>query len=403
MRTPVWGVLLLACWLSACGQTSSPAQASDGGSAGSGSGGTTSGSAGAGAGAPNAGSAGEGNLERPSDNRPARPTWNPPLPLGEPGWKGSEEPLCESHQGGTLAFTVWADNRGVYAFFVADCDGLSSKSGCSGTKGSALQFNDGTGWQWLYQAGTSVPSLAGLPNGPVALTGSIAGESGVFFLDEGMPRLSLPLPADASANVFGVNAELAVAKSVRDVLTYRAGEWRDTATLPFEIYDIWADAENVIAVGPDQSIFLRQGEGKFEPLPQVPAGDYTSVWAFGSKDIWAGNSQNQLVHFDGSRWQTIETASHDATGSGIIGMWGDGGVVYFITFTEFGRADELGARLIYERAPSAAPSEPYLTASSLWGRSKDEVFLTFDDAAFKDYRCGSSFIVWYDGAEFHQF
>ena len=39
----------------------------------------------------------------------------------------------------------------------------------------------------------------------------------------------------------------------------------------------------------------------------------------------------------------------------------------------------------------------------LWGRSAKEVFVAFNDAEAKKEPCGSAFIAWFDGTEFHRF
>ena len=74
-----------------------------------------------------------------------------------------------------------------------------------------------------------------------------------------------------------------------------------------------------------------------------------------------------------------------------------------MTFTEFGRATLAGAELLFSRSPSAKPSDPYFSPQSLWGKSKDELFLTISDEEFERYACGAAFVVWFDGAKFHQF
>lgn len=340
----------------------------------------------------------------PEDNRPPRPEWDPPVPLGDAGWEESDEPLCEPHQGSTQAFSVWADERGVAAFFATDCNGLAGPVDCLDAEGSALQLNDGSGWRWLYAGGTMVPNLSGLPGGPLVLTGALQGKSGIFFFEDGEPELSLELEDSSDTRVFGVNAELAYAISGQDVLEYRAGKWTTLETLDTRPMALWGDEEVLVVVGLDQTFFRRStATGRLEPLPGALAGDYTSVWGFGADDLWAGNGVGQLVHYDGKSWEAVPTGSRDTTGSGITSLWGDDGVVFFTTFTEFGRADGDQVELLYQRDADAAASDPYFTPHSLWGRSKNEVFLSISDDRFEQYKCGSAFITWFDGDVFHQF
>ena len=39
----------------------------------------------------------------------------------------------------------------------------------------------------------------------------------------------------------------------------------------------------------------------------------------------------------------------------------------------------------------------------IWGNSSSEVFVTINDRSYQDNACGVSFVLWFDGAEFHQF
>jgi hypothetical protein len=398
-----FALLLLACSVAlGCGASASNSAASGGAAGSAAMAGTAAGTAGSGNETAGQGGAGS-SLTPPADDRPARPAWDPPIPLGSSGWEDSTEPLCEPHQGSTQVFSVWADARGVSAFFSADCNPLAEQV-CTGSKGSALQFNDGTGWKWLYQAGTIVPQLSGLPGKAIVLTGVLDGRSGIFLLEDGKLTLSHPLEDASQTKVFGVGPELAYATVGAEVMRYRAGQWDLLQALPEQPLALWADEQTLAVVGGNQTFLVKDGNsGKLTQLADTPAGTYTAVWGFGADDLWAGNSEGQLVHYDGAAWTTIETGSQDSTGSGITGLWGDSGVVYFTTFTEFGRVDARGVELLYARDRGASPSEPYFSPQSLWGRSATEVFLTLSDERFEQYACGSAFIVWFDGKEFHQF
>jgi len=389
-------LLLLACGKSAT--TPVVIGAGGGGSAGQ--------AAAAGESAQVAGSAdmtaGTGNA--PIDERPARPAWMPPIPLGEPGWESSREPLCETHQGRTEVFDIWADENAVYAWFVTDCDALSDGQ-CLGTKGSALQRNRGTGWAPVLFSSSSVPRLSGLPGGPVVLTGGLDGRSGVFFVgDDGSVSLSRAISGrEERAQFFGVDATFGYLADGRQLLSYADGAWSDIATLPQEPLAIWGDRKAFVAVGLDQTVVtVLAGTHEVVPLPDVPAGNYGAVWGAAQNDLWLGNSANQLVHYDGKTWTRIETGSQDTAGAGITHLWGAGKTVYFTTFSEFGRATVSAAELLLK--PSAGPTamRPMMT-HALAGRSDKEVFLNLQDWAFDDYRCGSAMIVWFDGEEFHQF
>lgn len=337
------------------------------------------------------------------DDRPPRPAWNPPLPLGEPGWMSSVNPICETFQGDVLAFDVWADTSAVYVLFVTNCNTLVGN--CFGTQGTSLQRNDGSGWKPFYQFPPGpVPRLAGFPGGPIVLTAVVNAQPGIYFLDNGTLTLSHALDDLTDVTVFGVRPGLAYARHGADILEYRDGTWATLATLAASPLGVWGNEDLVAVAGLNQTIVVeRRGGTTFEALPAVPAGDYGAIWGFAADDLWAGNSVGQLVHYDGAAWQIVETGSHDKSGTGITALWGDGGSLYFTTFTEFGRADRQGASLLFARDAAAAGSDPFLSPMSLWGKSATEVFLTLSDEAFAHYACGSSFLVWFDGARFHQF
>jgi len=337
------------------------------------------------------------------DDRPERPEWNPPIPLGSVGWKDSEEPFCPPQQGHQLAFQVWADAAAVHAVFGTSCDSLSDGA-CSGSQGLSLWENDGSGWQTEAELGAvDAAVLGGLPGGATLIGTSVNGTPGIYAVEGGKLTLSHALDRLSDLQLFGVGPKHAYARSGSDVLEYRNGSWSALETLPEQLLSISGGEQFVVAAGLNQSIYLKQGSAAFEALPNVPAGDYTASWAFAANDIWAGNGDGQLVHYNGSSWKIVETGSHDKSGSGIVALWGDDDTVYFMTFTEFGRATEAGAELLFSRSPSAQPSDPFFSPQSLWGKSKDELFLTISDEQFKEYACGAAFLVWFDGTKFHQF
>lgn len=345
-----------------------------------------------------ASSAGGGVVE----HRPARPEWDSPLsPLAEPGWEQSTDPLCESQRGHMQSFGVWADARGVSTLYVSDCNALAGDN-CIDSGGGSLQFNDGTGWQTQLQDVAGVLHVNGLPGAATVLTGTIAGKTGFHLVNAGQAELSYEFAdVTASASFFGVGPTLGYARVDREVLRFERGSWSKVGTLDATVFDLSANRELVAVVGLDQMFMVKsESDPHFKQLPAVPAGQYMSVWGFAEGDLWAGNSVGQLVHFDGAEWHIVETGSKDTTGSGITALWGDAGVLYFTTFSEFGRLDEKGVKLLHRRATSN--TAPFALAS-LWGRSKTEVFLTLQDARFDQYACGSSFIVWFDGSAFHQF
>lgn len=334
----------------------------------------------------------------PSDNRPPRPAWDPPFPVGEPGWEGSKEPLCQRHQGIASALEVWADDRGVFTAFGVGCNPLAQVA--CGKEGMAVQFNDGGGWQWIYdQRGDnkSTYRMTGFPGGPLMLFG--LDSNSVSVLDEREVISAQQVEAVPPA-MFVVSPELAYAVDGDRVLQYSttALEWTELATLPAPATAIWANATTVVAVGPNQAFYVKTGAADFAALPGPLAGDYTAVWGFDSDDFWAGNQAGGLVHYDAGTWSVVQTPSDTPDVHPIQRLWGADDQLFYITDKQFGRVAETEADVLLDLAAGSK-----LWTYGLWGRSASEVFVTLEDHRFRDYACGDSFMLWFDGDELHQF
>jgi hypothetical protein len=331
-----------------------------------------------------------------------RPPWRPPFArgdtsFGDEGWRDSTESICTEHSQSIRASQIWADERGVYALLTAiPCDPFSGA--CQIAAGTEVQFNDGSGWQLLYEDTSTEDfgdgllgfvDIGGVPQGPVALTG----REGLFFLEGGEATFQT-----VGTGLFGVSSTLAFASDGANLLSWSSEGWGSSESGLASIPSLWASEELVIIPGED-SIYARQGAAEFEPLQGVPAGSYTSAWAFGAEDIWAGNSAGQLVHFDGERWATISTGLEHG---GVEQLWGSEGVIYFRGSNEFGRATAKGAEVLL--APRAGADYPLgFAVTDLWGSSSSDVFLAVRDGDYSGYDCGDRFLVWFDGRQFHSF
>lgn len=420
-------VCVLACGagLAACGETTRGPQGSDSISGSSGTGGSAAAMAGATAGGKaNGGSntsggsnavggrndvggkAGASNV--PEDDRPERPEWDPPFPVGKPGWRDSDELLCEHQQGQQDAFDVWADERGAFAVLSTACNVLAGVR--CGKQGLSLQHNDGTGWKLLYalppgeymMGSNGSLLLTGFESGPLLLSGYLEGVTGVWQVDaSGEVSLSAQL---AVGRPFVVESDLAYALGQDALYRFTAGEWSWFLDLPSPAQALWADQELIVIVGSDQAVYTSRNQAPFVALEGAPAGHYSAVWAFGAQDIWAGNQAGQLAHYDGQGWETVPTGSEDASGSGIEQIWGSSdGQLFFRTRTEFGRWNGSGVELLLTPPQGSEPSVPRVTTSGLWGLSSKEVFLAIADRKYRDYQCGAQFMLWFDGEELHSF
>ena len=383
---------------------------------------STGGSPGADAGAVGSGGTAAGGTagttagSEPVDDRPPRPEWKPPFttPLGSPGWKQSTQPICDANQGQFAygAFDVWADARGVFALVGEGCEPGQGMQ--CGKDGASIKFNSGSGWQLRYQfppgAAQSPRMWPSVDNGPLLVTGQIEGYgTGAAFIDYGTAngadhRIAgfHAIPGAYGAFAFGPDPAAYLLDATR-LLRYSSGTWSTVADLgdgALPLAAVWAGPDGAIVSGYNQTIATQEGAAPLTFLSGVPAGQYLAIWAFGPSDVWFGNSANQLLHYDGNRWQVHATGSK-STG-GIWNLWGASGTVYFTTRTEFGRWN--GSRveiLLQAQDQDQDPNDgPF---GGVWGRSVDEVFVAIRDARYRDTACGSVFMLWFDGAQFHQF
>lgn len=347
------------------------------------------------------GSGGMAPISEPVDDRPPRPAWQQPFttPLGTPGWQQSTQPICDANQGvfSHGVFNVWADHRGVFALIGDGCE-PSMGVLCGRKEGASIKFNSGSGWQLLHQFPPGVnqsPMLwPSVTNGPLLVTGTLAPDKdGAAFIDNGI--FAFHGLANGSWGGFAVGPDLAYVLDGANLLRYSGGAWSTVGTAALSLQAIWAGPEGVIVAGPNQTIATQAGTGPLTPLPGVPVGSYQAVWSFAANDIWFGNSANQLLHYDGDKWQVHATGSK-STG-GILNLWGTSGTVYFTTGMEFGRWNGSQVEILLRASSSAN------TFGTIWGRSQSEVFIAIRDPRYQNNACGSVFILWFDGTQFHQF
>jgi len=404
-------VIASGVWIVACGKETNTVD-NDPGSAGSaaatGNGGGGSGNAAGGAGIAGGigGMAGAADAAVDAglhvDQRPPPPMWNPPIPLGAPGWRQSTEPLCEAYRGHYTAYDIWADQRGVFALFGIACQNLDGKGPCSG-EGTTLQFNDGSGWRTIYDtrvAGRDT-HLAGMPGGSLMLFPKSCGSMGfgISRMGRNAVRTCAAAVTGPEVDSFGTGPDLAYGidsnLSMTRVLKLAGGESSVVSTLPMSAFAVWADAQSVVAVGEKETVFVKTGTSDFVRLSNVPAGDYGSVCGYGANDLWMQNNAAQLVHYNGTTWDILWPG-----GTGYFGdLWGDGTHVYFHTGALFGRWNGTKVEFLLGEPNKPLPG----LVRGLTGISSSEVFVAYRDPQFDNYQCGGEFILWFDGKQFHRF
>jgi hypothetical protein len=334
--------------------------------------------------------------------RPPAPTWEPHFDLGPPGWRQSESPLCTEHFG-SMSQAVWSDGNAVFTLVSASCN-LFARRHCGG-EGASLYRNDGLGWTHLRRLEGLHPTT-----GDLGLSGFVDGHLIVYRDPCG---ISLYTPdGNASACTWESDSTAdAIPRPVRTfgprgyalagdhVLAYDGSSaWTTLATLAVDPFDGASDlalsGESIVIAGPDGFVVRGDASGAFEPLPDVPAGDYWAVWTFGEV-IWLGSTEGQLVRFDDEGWTIIETGMT----APIRGLWGSPeGTLYFYGDRDFGRWN--GGSV--ERF-AVDPGESPIRFSGMWGNHADEVFLAVLDNSLRDNECSGVMMLVFDGVALRRF
>lgn len=332
-----------------------------------------------------------------------RNPWSPAaVLLGSPGWRQSEAPFCDVHQGDLVGSSVWADARGVFSLVSEACvprgrDLPSCTPEGRDAEGMTLNFNDGSGWSVLVDE-PLWGELRGFEQGKLL---SQTADCTILELEpeSRMAGCALIGARNSTARrAFTVHPDLAYAISERTLYGFSAGSWSTLVEqAPETLNALWA-ADSIVYLAGDFGIYSytpRPG-AELRELPNAPAAKYTSAWGFAENDVWFGNSAGQLTHYDGHEFTRVTgiVAEYPA----IIGMWGSASVLYFIGATGFGRYLDGRVETLLDAAAPDAPRQ-----MSLWGTSPQDVFLALAEPAFRETPCGSALFLYFDGQEFHRF
>lgn len=376
------------------GGTGGAVSASQGGSTEANRGGAT---AQGGRNASSGGNGGAGGIER-SPN-----AWAPvAVPLGAPGWRTSQEPFCDSHQGDLGANSVWADTRGVFAIVREACiprgrDLPSCTEQGRMAEGTSLNFNDGSGWRVVVDQDLW-GDLTGIENGPLL---SQTSDCAVLEVQPEVRTTRCALDASNALSLrrpFVVGPGLAYAIGERTLYGWRGGRWSTLVErAPEPLNALWA-SEAIVYVAGDYGLYSYTpgSDAELRELPNAPAAQYTSAWGFSDSDVWFGNSAGQLTHYDGQDFTRTSAVSGEYPG--ITGLWGNTSVLYFISWKSFGRLAEGHVETLIDGNLPDAPLQ-----KSLWGTSPNDVFLALGEPAFRETTCGGALFLYFDGQEFHRF
>lgn len=332
----------------------------------------------------------------PPDDRPPPPDYELPFEVGDVGWQGSIEPVCDPLQGGAQAQSVWADDRGVFALVSMGCNAIA-KQPC-GAAGSAIYQNAGGGWERLFfqdvdADGAIAMELKGIHGGPLVLAGS---EFLLFDPEHGFESLDI----EAGAIDFSVHEEtiyfIQETSPKESIWRFEDGDSTLLAELD-ESASLFALADGVMLGMRNRMSFLDE-DGSLNDIAGAPAGRYGPIWANSKDDFWVAQSGPYIARYDGT-W----TILHQVAGDGNVrALWGQGDRLYYSSDYEIGMIDDEG---VHELAVSADYDDHFerLSFDEVWGRSEDEVFFTYRYHLLDEYKCGGFGLLWYDGAGLHRF
>lgn len=180
-------------------------------------------------------------------------------------------------------------------------------------RGDVILHYDGQIWQLQHlEASRRLNAIWGAPTGPIFVVGAPA----LILRNDGAGWQETPNAAAVSAGaIFGCAADTIYAAG-RGIWRYDGTDWAllDTGYPALELSSIWCGrGGRVVAAGHTSwygdAILTYDGSTWSQVCPDYPTwtGEPTmSVWGFADDDVYVAGWSNTLIHFDGSRWATID-------------------------------------------------------------------------------------------------
>jgi hypothetical protein len=354
--------------------------------------------------------------------------WTVPLtPRGANGWRASQRALCVGLQSIT-GHAIWADEHGVFAAVSGTSAGFNMFEGVPDDDAGVIEENVSAGDSALrtrvfHNEGDGWSLRADLKGSTgVGLTAASA-ERLIIYGDAGQLNNACTLgvlagdmiecrEAVSVLHAHAVHDTLAFALTANNSLFAHDGrEWTQQPAPTAGARALWADEDELVAVGRGDIVmgsFVQRFVGESWVSENVGGGStvLTAVWGRGDKELWVGDAQGRLLHFDGASWQEVArlggvTCSRHPP---IVGIWGAGEHVWVHTSTQLARwnGSELESFGNWSCAPLGAGANfDSLHVRDVWGVDENNVFIAFSGGA--GARCGDAYLVHYDGSEFHRF
>jgi hypothetical protein len=327
---------------------------------------------------------------------PAQP-WKPHFDLGTPGWRNSTTPFCTERFGGIRGPQVWSDDGTVFALVSATAACGEDYAPCGG-QGSTVYSNSGRGWATLQRLpGSNLHvKLAGFPGGSLLLDDL---DCGIRIMDRsGNTRCMFEDTRRIGVrDLFAAGDGSAYALIGGELMKLTGETWAPFGNVKTVDYSgaVWGDSGRIVLVDSEKLAVQGDASGRFVALPNAPSAWFSEVWVSG-KDVWLADQLGVLHHFDGTRWRSIDTGLK----AEILGLWGSrDGVLYFYSGAGFGRWNGAAIEL-FAIPPSGLQ---FVAFSSIWGNSASEVFVGVQDLLLRKSPCSGSFILFFDGKQFHRF
>ena len=308
-----------------------------------------------------------------------------------PLWRNSYDRFCEKSASSWGAYnSVWTDDRGVF-LLIRDANAGSDML-------PSIRSNTGDGWQISYTwpnesySNSGLSGLRGFVDGPLVAFGLLPCK---IQLVDGNSAICSGAPKDIS-DVAVLSVSLAYAVYSDRVLRFDGSMWTQLGTtLPSNpsatarpyARGVWGDSSMVVVVANEGSVYLIDSAEKATLQNDLQGPDYTAVWGFASDDIWVGNGNGEIYHYDGGRW-SLALVVPTEYGS-VTKLWGHGGKLFVLAGRAFAEWD--GSSFILR--DSLSGNAFY---QDIWGTSHDQVFMTVTN--YDDQDCGTFQVRWFDGS-----
>jgi hypothetical protein len=306
-----------------------------------------------------------------------------------PLWRSSTDRFCQkSESSWGASIRVWSDTRGVF---------LLVRDEAAGTR--SVRSNTGNGWRTSY----TMPFDFTASSGPMGLRGFVNGPLVAFGLSpckiqfvDGNSAVCSGAPSSVT-DVAVVSASLGYAVYSDRVLRFDGSTWTQFgAVLPSDpsapsrphALGVWGNTSIVAVVADQGNVYLVDSAGVASLQSGLSDSDYTAVWGNTDKDIWVGNNNGKIFHYDGARWSLAASLSDDH--SSVNKLWGIDGKLFLVADRVFAEWDGTSL-MIRDTLPGEARYQ------DLWGNASDEVFMTMIDYSNTD--CGTFQVRWFNGSD----